>query len=182
MKKKRPKQDNSYLMMIKMFLLRDGRKKAAFLKKSGIFHSFGENCSWTSFRLPSEPYLISIGNNVVITAGVRFITHDMLHQTIRVAGYPCCSNHIHYGKIEVLDNVMLGADCIIMPGVKIGPNAVVAAGSVVTKDVPEGSVVGGNPAKVIGNLKALAEKRYDEDMRYGFNNTKEEIMAHFWGE
>lgn len=77
---------------------------------------------------------------------------------------------------------MLGADCIIMPGVKIGPNAVVAAGSVVTKNVPEGFVVGGNPAKVIGNLKTLAEKRYDEDMSYGFNNTKDEIMAHFWGE
>jgi len=37
--------------------------------------------------------------------------------------------------------------------VKIGPNAIVAAGSVVTKDVPEGCVVGGNPAKVIGNMK-----------------------------
>lgn len=180
MAKKKPKQDNSYFMMIKMFLLRDGRKKAAFLKKSRIFHSFGDRCSWTSFRLPSEPYLISIGNDVIVTAGVRFITHDMLHQTIRVTGYPHCNSHIHYGKIEILDNVMLGADSIIMPGVKIGPNAVVAAGSVVTKDVPEGTVVGGNPAKIIGNLQTLAERRYDEDMSYGTNNTKEEIIEHFW--
>lgn len=75
---------------------------------------------------------------------------------------------------------MLGADSIIMPGIKVGPNAVVAAGSVVTKDVPEGTVVGGNPAKIIGNLQTLAERRYDEDMSYGTNNTKEEIIEHFW--
>lgn len=46
-----------------------------------------------------------------------------------------------------------------MYGVKIGPNAIVAAGSVVTKDVPEGSVVGGNPAKVISTVEKVARKR-----------------------
>lgn len=46
-----------------------------------------------------------------------------------------------------------------MYGVKIGPNAIVAANSVVTKDVPEGTVVGGNPARIIGKYKDVAEKR-----------------------
>lgn len=178
--KNKPKQFNSLFMMLRMILIRNGRKKAKFLKKANIFHSFGENCSWTSFRLPSEPYLISVGNNVIVTAGVRFVTHDMIHNTLREAGLPYCKNHIHYGKIEILDNVMLGADSIIMYGTKIGPNAIVAAGSVVTKDVPEGVIVGGNPARVIGTLEELAYKRYPEDSSYGQNNTVEEFIAHFW--
>lgn len=58
-----------------------------------------------------------------------------------------------------MDNVFIGSGTRIMPGVKIGPNAIVAASSVVTKDVPEGVIVGGNPAKVIGSFAALLEKR-----------------------
>ncbi len=63
------------------------------------------------------------------------------------------------GEIELMDNVFVGAKSTIMYGVKIGPNAIVAANSVVTKDVPPGSVVGGNPAKIIGRYKDIANKR-----------------------
>ena len=51
--------------------------------------------------------------------------------------------------VTIEDHVWIGAGCRILPGVTIGQNAVVAAGSVVTKDVPRGSLVGGNPAKVL---------------------------------
>lgn len=63
------------------------------------------------------------------------------------------------GSIEIFDNCFIGARSIIMYDVKIGPNAIVAAGSVVTKDVPEGMVVGGNPAKVISTVENVARKR-----------------------
>ncbi len=64
-------------------------------------------------------------------------------------------------EIELFDNVFIGAGATIMYGVKIGPNAIVAANSVVTKNVEEGTVVGGNPAKVIGSYNNLAAKRYE---------------------
>ena len=66
-----------------------------------------------------------------------------------------------YSPIEVYDNVFLGANVILCPGVKVGPNAVVAAGAVVTKDVPEGVVVGGCPAKKIGDFNDLVMRRIE---------------------
>ena len=60
----------------------------------------------------------------------------------------------YIGSIEIFDNCFIGANSTIMYNVKIGPNAIVAAGSVVTKDVPDNAVVVGNPAKVIKYLDA----------------------------
>jgi maltose O-acetyltransferase len=53
--------------------------------------------------------------------------------------------------VYIGDDVWIGTRSIILPGVKVGDHAIVAAGSIVTKDVPEWSVVGGNPAKIIRN-------------------------------
>ena len=58
-----------------------------------------------------------------------------------------------FGKIEICDNVFIGAGATIMYNVTIGSNCIVAAGAVVTKDVPSGSVVAGIPAKVIGSFE-----------------------------
>ena len=61
-------------------------------------------------------------------------------------------------KIKIEDNAFIGARALIMPGVTIGKNAIVAAGSIVTKSVPEGYVVGGNPAKVIAKTEDYINK------------------------
>ena len=129
-----------------MFLL--SRERADFLRKSGWFHSFGDAVLWQPYSYPSEPYLVSIGNNVKVTAGVRFITHDVTPAVFGYAGYPVNEECLYYmDKIVVGNNVMIGADTIILPGVTIGDNVVIAAGSVVSKDIPSGTVAGGGTCK-----------------------------------
>ncbi|ELA7570041.1 CatB-related O-acetyltransferase [Vibrio alginolyticus] len=72
------------------------------------------------------------------------------------------------GEIVIGNDVWIGVNAIILSGVKIGHGSIVAAGSVVTKDVPDYSIVGGNPAKVIKyrfekhEIKSLLEERWWE--------------------
>lgn len=89
---------------------------------------------------------LSIGNDVSISEGVKIYTHN--HQTDGLCDWRY--NPIVFSELQIEDNCWLGASSIILPSVKrIGRGAVVAAGAVVTKDVPELSIVAGNPAKVI---------------------------------
>lgn len=152
---------NRKFAMMRLFLARNGVKKANFLKNHHIFHEMGKNCNFHPFLLPSEPKLISFHDNVVIAANVRFVTHDILDAMFNNAPeFKLYGTYnLYMGTIEVLDNVFIGANTVIMYNTKIGPNAIIAAGSVVTKDVPEGAIVGGTPAKVIGSVRDLANRR-----------------------
>lgn len=84
----------------------------------------------------------------------------------------------YIGSIEIFDNCFIGANSTIMYNVKIGPNAIVAAGSVVTKDVPAGCIVGGNPARVIGRYDHLIEKR--TNLNVSKKQEIKEIQRYFW--
>lgn len=102
----------------------------------------------------SEPYLVEIGNNVTITQGVRFLTHDGGVGIFRDK-YPGINK---MGRIHVGDNVFIGSYSQIVPGINIGSNVVIGAGSIVTKDVPDDVVVAGNPARIIKTIDAYIEK------------------------
>lgn len=90
----------------------------------------------------TEPWLIEIGNECLITQNVRFHTHDGSVNMVRRLGEKY-KDIMKFGRISVGDHVFIGANVQIMPSVRIGSRAIVAAGSCVTKDIPAGEVWGG---------------------------------------
>lgn len=104
----------------------------------------------------SEPYLITIGNNVRFSYQVCLITHDGGTWAFRHEEQYKDVNS--FGKIVIDDGTFVGARATIMPGVHIGKNCVIGAGAVVTKSIPDYSVAVGVPAKVIGDTRDYAEK------------------------
>lgn len=83
------------------------------------------------------PELITIGRNSVIGYNATILAHEYLIKEYRL------------GEVRIGDEVLIGANTTILPGVTIGDGAVVAAGSVVHKDVEPGTFVGGNPLRVL---------------------------------
>jgi len=115
----------------------------------------GEGCRIYINDFGSEPFLITIGNNVTITAGVKLITHDGSLSLVRDAQ----GRRFYYAPIQIGDDVFIGVNSIILPGVTIGREVVVAAGSVVTKDIPSGVVVAGTPAKKIMSFSSWRDSK-----------------------
>ncbi|WP_345890324.1 acyltransferase [Rufibacter aurantiacus] len=95
---------------------------------------------------------VTIGNHVIIA---QHVVISGLNHGYEKVGMPIKDQPCTVGEIVVEDECWIGANAVITAGVRIGKHSVVAAGSVVTKDVPPYSVVGGNPAKIL--------KRYNFD-------------------
>ncbi|TDQ09987.1 acyltransferase [Pedobacter metabolipauper] len=106
--------------------------------KNRVF--IGSNCE---FNIRKE---ISIGDDCLIASGCRFIDHD--HGT--ALGMLIRDQHGEEGPIQLHQNVWLGANVIVLKGVEIGQGAIVAAGAVVVRSIPENEIWGGVPAKKIG--------------------------------
>jgi acetyltransferase-like isoleucine patch superfamily enzyme len=131
----------------------------------------------------SEPYLIRIGNHCEITSGVRLITHDGATWIFRHR--PDWHDGINrFGKIDIRDNCFIGVNAIILPGVTIGPNSIVGAGAVVTRDVPPDSIAVGNPARVVGSVDDYFARCCRESvpgLTYRSLHARNELITHFWG-
>lgn len=148
---------------------RSGVKTALFL---GV--KVGKNTTIDkSVRFSSEPYLIEIGDNVQITSYVSIHTHGGAHVARKYI-----KNFDVFGKVIIKDGAYIGAFSQIMPGVTIGRGSLVAAGSVVTKSVPDNVVVGGNPAKFICTVDKYLEKNMSYNMStFGMSkNDKKAIL------
>ena len=115
---------------------------------------------WHPNWIPSYPELVSVGNNVTVAADVGFYEHDEINRLWN-GDSEYKGEYVPYkkGKIIIEDNVVLGARSIILYDVTIGHHSLVASGSVVTKDVLPYTIVGGNPAKIIGSTNELLKKR-----------------------
>lgn len=107
---------------------------------------------------------VTIGDNCLMAPNVSIYTAGHpLHPAARAAGY-------EYGApVTIGDNVWIGGGAMILPGVTVGSNCVIAAGSVVTKDVPDWSLAAGNPCRVIRRITDedfafyFKDKRFSED-------------------
>ncbi|MDP0498067.1 MAG: acyltransferase [Verrucomicrobiota bacterium JB024] len=141
--------------MLKSLITRYRKQKdmVAYCRSLGM--TVGERCKINPHAtFGTEPYLISIGDHCEITGLVHLITHDGGVWVFR-------EEHPEWdvvGRINIEDNVYIGYGATIMPNVRIGKNSVIAARSVVTKDIPPNSVAAGIPAKVIKTIDEYKEK------------------------
>lgn len=109
--------------------------------------------------LPLYPKLVSIGNNVEVASGVRFVVHDAIHGVINHDGLSGVTIEENQGEILIGDNVFIGAGTIILPGVRIGSNVIVGAGSIINKDLPDNGVYAGVPVRKINSYEEYVKKR-----------------------
>jgi acetyltransferase-like isoleucine patch superfamily enzyme len=104
--------------------------------------------------------LITIGHNVVISSNVRVLTHDYSISRAFVAlGVDLASEVANVRPVSIGDNSFVGTGSILMPGSRLGKNVIVGAGSVVRGEVPDDSIVMGNPAIVVGNTLEWGQRR-----------------------
>jgi acetyltransferase-like isoleucine patch superfamily enzyme len=92
------------------------------------------------------PEKISVGRNSVIGYNTTILAHEYL------------INEYRLGDVEIGNEVLIGANSTILPGVSIGDGAIVSAGTLVHKDVPAGAFVGGNPMQIIYTKEELAKR------------------------
>lgn len=133
-------------------------------QKAGLH--FGKGNHFYSVFWGSEPYLITIGDRCQITEGVKIFTHGGGHVLrYKIPNFDC------FGKVSIGNDVYIGNNAMIMPGVTIGNNVIIAAGAVVCHSVPDEVVVGGNPAKILSSIQQYKEKNI------GFNTESKFLSA-----
>lgn len=150
------------------------RDPAGYARRIGV--KLGRNVHFygaTPGMFGTEPWLITIGDNVHIVSGCNFINHDGgvlilrdRHPSLELTR-----------PITIGSNVYIGINCTILPGVNIGDNVIVGAGSVVTKDIPSNSVAAGIPARIIKPLDDYLAKAMHDSLGFGHLSAAEKAFA-----
>ena len=120
------------------------------LVKNGLVMGKNVQIPGSFFFDPSHCFLISIGDNCTFAPNVSLIAHDA--STFMHLGYT------KIGKINIGNDCFFGDSVIVLPNVNIGDGSIIGSGSVVTKDVPLGMIVAGNPARIICSVDEYLNK------------------------
>ena len=155
------------------------RNPLAYAKLIGVNFPWGGVHLYGDVNWSTEPWIITLGNNVHITGGTKFITHD--------GGTLLYRDQIP--DLEITkpitggDDVYIGNNVIILPGVTIGNNVVIGAGAVVSKDIPDNSVAVGVPARVIKTADEYLEKLKKESLHLGNlkGQEKDKALMEYYG-
>lgn len=110
----------------------------------------------------TTPYMLTIGDHVCITAGVKILTHDYAWSVLKCYSSDTVQPGAVLGAIspvEIGSHVFIGMNAVITRGVRIGDNVIIGAGSVVTRDCEANSVYAGNPARKLCSLEEYYQKR-----------------------
>jgi acetyltransferase-like isoleucine patch superfamily enzyme len=165
--------------IIQKLKLRYGSQEtvARTLREMGV--RVGERCRIYTQNFGGEPWLIRIGDHVCISNDVTFVNHNLT--------WPLQEKYdslTAFGTIDIRDNCQIGVNVTILPGVTIGPDSIVGAGSVVTRDVPPGTVAAGNPARPICTLAEYEEKCRARhiDIPLDPEAARAVLERHFWGD
>ena len=130
-----------------------------YYRKQGV--KIGNGCFIANdVNFGSEPYLVTIGDNVRLTENVSFSNHDGGLWVVRRL-YKEYENVDIIKPIVVGNNVHIGVDAVILPGVKIGNNCIIGYGAIVTKDIPDNCIAVGVPARVIETIDEYIGKNKD---------------------
>lgn len=159
-------------------------KREALMKK--MFASCGENCyiqppfyaNWSGHHIHMGKNVYANFNLTVVDDGEVYIGDYVMigpNVTIATAGHPVQPElrrrAIQYNlPVHIKENVWLGAGVIVLPGVTIGENSVIGAGSVVTKDVPPNVVAVGNPCRVLREVNEHDREYYFKDRKIDYEN------------
>ena len=171
----------------RLYTIRGGEARVEYIRKQKVYGAIGDHCMIQKRKVPLYANLIRLGNNVYIASNVSFITHDVTHamlnrlETVQKRG----GVQERVGCIEIGDNVFVGAGTRILYDTKIGSNVIIGTGSIVTRDIPDNSIVAGVPAKVIGRFdeyveKALEKEKYPEALKPKHQTVSGELARLLW--
>lgn len=152
-------QTVSFWKVMKNFIVIQAARYTPFLTIKNMLYrkllgmKVGKQTSFALMVMPDImfPEKISVGNNSIIGYNTTILAHEYLIKEYRI------------GEVIIGDEVMIGANTTILPGISIGNHAIVSAGTLVHKDVPAGAFVGGNPMQLIYTKKEIEDRAMEKE-------------------
>lgn len=143
---------------LRISLMLSSGKRVGYLRRHDVFGHIGKDSIWRDRLVPLYADRIFLGDNVRCGSKVHFITHDVIHDMLNHQE----ENDFHFkeyiGDIHIGNNVFIGSNSTILGGANIGSNVIIGAGSLVNKDIPSNSVVGGYQPSIYARLMSLLKK------------------------